>query len=52
MTAADFPLSGPDLHVLRRTFRDYTELDHSLPDGEQYRWRRRRYFSAAGGPPL
>ncbi|WP_029899708.1 2OG-Fe dioxygenase family protein [Nocardia brasiliensis] len=39
MTAADFPLSGPDLHVLRRTVRDYTELDHRLPDGEQYRRR-------------
>ncbi|WP_167465531.1 2OG-Fe dioxygenase family protein [Nocardia brasiliensis] len=44
MTAADFPLSGPDLHVLRRTFRDYTELDHWLPAGEQYRRRAYQCF--------
>ncbi|MFI6211731.1 2OG-Fe dioxygenase family protein [Nocardia brasiliensis] len=44
MTAADFPLSGPDLHVLRRTFRDYTELDRWPPDGEQCRRRAYQCF--------
>ncbi|WP_338768787.1 2OG-Fe dioxygenase family protein [Nocardia vulneris] len=44
MTAADFPLAAPDLHVLRRTFRDYTELDHWLPAGEQYRRRAYQCF--------
>ncbi|WP_433577020.1 2OG-Fe dioxygenase family protein [Nocardia brasiliensis] len=56
MTAADFPLTGPDLHVLRRTFRDYTELDPWLPAGEQYRRRAYQCFQldltrlAAAGP--
>ncbi|WP_194832042.1 2OG-Fe dioxygenase family protein [Nocardia sp. XZ_19_369] len=47
MTADDFPLTERDLHVLRRTFRDYTELDHWLPGGEQYRRRAYQCFDLA-----
>ncbi|WP_191093728.1 2OG-Fe dioxygenase family protein [Nocardia colli] len=47
MSAADFPLTDRDLHVLRRTFRDYTELDHWLPGGEQYRRRAYQCFDLA-----
>lgn len=47
MTADDFPLSDRDLHVLRRTFRDHTELDRWLPGGEQYRRRAYQCFDLA-----